>query len=230
MLILDILSFGKFVKAILFYLQMGSQMNRGPSQSGFTQGPMNQQHQVNGPHKSLPPSPGQPLGQSINQPSPGGSSVRGVSPAPNQQSSLAASPAGTSNQSKALSPCPSPSVSSHRSMPPSPAAQLNSPHPGLSPRPESVSSPRTDTSSLKPDQTPSSLTSAGQQNVNQAQVNNNANVGNQSEQTQSQEMAQSATAPVTQQQHMMPPQQQMRMLGPGGMNSGHQPNPPMGKY
>ena len=84
MLILDILSFGKFVKAILFYLQMGSQMNRGPSQSGFTQGPMNQQHQVNGPHKSLPPSPGQPLGQSINQPSPGGSSVRGVSPAPNQ--------------------------------------------------------------------------------------------------------------------------------------------------
>lgn len=149
-------------------LQIATPINRGgpgPVQPNFAQGPASQQPmsvpspQVNGPssHKAMPPSPSQPL----NQPSPGGS-IRGISPAPNQQIGMAPSPAPSTGgvQSKAVSPCPSPS---HRSMPASPAsatAHANSPHPGLSPRPESVASPRTD-SIAKPLQEPPGL--GGQQ-------------------------------------------------------------------
>lgn len=189
-------------------------MPRGP-QPGFPQSPISQQHQVNGPSlKSMPPS----SVQSLNQASTGGP-IRGISPAPNHQTNLGSvpSPVGSSTgQTKSASPCPSPSVSAHRSMPPSPAAaQLNSPHPGLSPRPESVSSPRTDPGSLKQEQAQTHASATP--NMNQQQVS----TPNQQEQGQAQTKPDAPQPPVHPApqpgMHMMPPQQ-MRMMpaGPNG--------------
>lgn len=190
--------------------QIGQPLNR-TAQPGLSQVPGTSQHQVNGPHKLIPHSPGASLSQP--QPAHAAAPLRGA-PAASQQTNVPPSPAGSTGQPKALSPCPSPSV---RSMPPSPAtsAQLNSPRPGLSPHPESVASPRTDPTGGKQESVSTSMAPSSS--------TSHASSVNQSDSSQSHIKAdpQLAAAHVSQ-QHMLPPQQ-MRMM-PTGTNNASAPS------